>query len=151
MKTTLIFSLFAMVTSTVMGQKLPSTEIPSSIATVFAKSHPRAKNVKWNKENANFEVSFEEQKAEMSVVYSADGSEIEIETEIEWSQLPEPVRQILKKDYLDHELKEYAKIVSGKEVTYEVEVSKKKQSFDLLFDANGVSLKKVAASAEKED
>lgn len=151
MKTALIFPLLAIVTSAVMGQKLSSAEIPSSVATAFAKSHPHAKNVKWDKEGANYEVSFDEQKEEISIVYSADGSVMEIETEIEWNKLPEPIKQTLKKDFSDYKLKEYAKIVSGKGVTYEVEVSQKKQSYDLLFDVNGVFLKKVAAPAEKED
>lgn len=108
-----------------------ASKVPEAVKLAFAKAYPKADDVKWERENGNFEVEFElTDDQEMSVVYDANGTLLETETEIPFSDLPQDVQQALK----GKKVKETARITSANGVvTYEVEVRHK----DLMFDAQG--------------
>jgi hypothetical protein len=79
------------------------------------------------------------------------GSILETEREIKKSELPSAIHDLLKKDYAAFEIEETAKIESKGEITYEVEVEKGKQAFDLIFDVNGKLLKKLSKEDEEKE
>ncbi len=150
MKKITLLLILGLGVSQVFAQKLKETEVPQVVKAAFAKAYPKAKEVKWNKEDADYEASFDQNKVDASVLLSADGTIKEMETEIEMSQLPASIKNALAKDYSDYKVKEVAKITSGSFVTYEAEVKKGKESFDFIFDTTGKLLKKIGTSKEKE-
>jgi hypothetical protein len=117
-------------------QATPPTEAKAGFEYKF----PRATNVKWEKENADFEVSFKQDRAEMSAVFDKNGSLKETETEIAVSTLPASAAAYIKQHYAGQKVKEAAKIVKADgTVNYEAEISKK----DVLFDASGNFLREA--------
>ena len=133
------------------AQKVKESEVPQVVKTAFAKAYPKVKDAEWDKEDGDYEASFDQNKADASVLFSADGTITEVETEIEHNQLPAAVKNTLAKEYTDYKVKEAAKIVAGGVTTYEAEVKKGKQTFDFIFDVDGKLLKKVEKSKEKEE
>lgn len=126
-----------------LAQKAKGDEIPQAVTTAFAKKYPEVKNVKWEKEDDLFEASFDRNKEEVSALFDAAGNVREEETEIEIASLPAPVKNSLSKEYADYKVKEAAKIVSENSTTYEAELKKGKESFDLIFSEDGKLLKKT--------
>ncbi len=133
------------------AQKVKESEVPQVVKTAFAKAYPKVKDVKWDKEDGAYEASFDQNKADASVLFNADGTIKEVETEIEHNQLPAAVKNTLAKEYADYKVEGAAKIVAGGVTTYEAEVKKGKQTFDFIFDVDGKLLKKVEKSKEKEE
>ena len=135
----------------VSAQKMKESDVPQVVKAAFAKAYPKAKDVKWGKEDAAFEAGFMNDKKEMSVVLDAAGMIQEVETDIKMSELPSGVAETLKKEYADYKVTEVAKIVSNGVTTYETEVGKGKNSFDLIWDGTGKLVKKIEKKAEEKD
>jgi len=107
--------------------------------------------VKWDKEGDNYEASFKQKGNEMSVVLDASGNTFETEVEIEKSELPPAVLEVIKKDFAGYKIEEAAKITANNVVSYEAEVEKGEESFELIFDPQGKILKKEEEKEDKKD
>ena len=112
-----------------------ASKVPEAVKMTFAKAYPNADDVEWELEDGNFEVEFEmSDDKEMSVVYDTNGTLLETEVEIAFSELPKAAQEALK----GKKVKETAKIINAKGVVvYEAEVRRK----DLMFDAQGQAIK----------
>jgi hypothetical protein len=107
---------------------------PDAAKSAFAKAFPVSSNIRWNKEDANYEAEFKQNGKTMSAAFDEKGSLLETESTIKASELPAPVLQYVKDHYKGASIKEASKIAkSGGEVNYEAEVNEA----DLIFDANG--------------
>lgn len=112
--------------------------IPAPAKSAFAKLHPQATAVKWDKEDGGYEASFKENGKSMSVVMDGRGTLKETETDITVSELPASVRDYVAKQMPGKKIKEAAIIVDAAGTKkYEAEVGGK----DLLFDMTGKPLK----------
>jgi hypothetical protein len=132
------------------AQKVKSNEVPAAVKNSLHKAYSM-KDADWDKEGDSFEANFEQNGKEISVLFDASGTVLEAETEIKKNELPQSVLEMLKKDYSAYEIEETAKIESKGEISYEVEVEKGKQTFDLIFDANGKLVKKLSKKDEEKD
>ena len=117
-----------------------AADVPAVVKTAFAKKYPNITKVKWDKENENYEASFDLNKVDCSVLFDANGNIIETEVEIELNELPKGVLDYVKARYAGKKAKEAAKITDAKgNVTYEVEL----KGMDVLFDSEGKFIKEV--------
>ncbi len=117
-----------------------ATDVPQAVKAAFAKKYPNITKVKWDKENENYEASFDLNEEDCSVLFDASGNILETEIEIELNQLPKGVLEYVKAHYPSKKAKEAAKIIDDKgTVTYEVEL----KGMDVLFDAEGKFIKEV--------
>ncbi|MBO9634413.1 MAG: hypothetical protein J7578_14965, partial [Chitinophagaceae bacterium] len=112
MKQYLLAATMLLVTVTGFSQeKKGKSEKPSAAAqAAFHKAFPGATKVKWGKENADFEVNFNQGKKEMSAVYDAAGVLKETEEEIAVNALPAAVTNYIRQHYKGATIKEAAKI-----------------------------------------
>lgn len=116
-----------------------ASEIPAIVKASFTKAYPTVKNVKWNKENENYEASFDLNEDDCSVLFDAQGNIIETEIEIEASKLPKGVLEYIKEHY-KKSIREISKITDAKGIiTYEVEIKGK----DILFNSEGSFIKEI--------
>ncbi len=138
MKKIVLMLVAAMITSLTFAQKIKDTEVPTAVKVAFKKNYPTAKEAKWEKENGNYEVNFDLNKVDNSVLMDDKGNILETEVEIELSQLPLGVLEYVKANYSGQKVKEAAKITNANgTVTYEAEIKGK----DLIFDSNGKFIK----------
>lgn len=151
MKTIMIIALLGLSIVQVNAQKMKESDIPSVVKAAFKKAYPSAKEVKWSKEEGLYEVEFENSKTEMSALMDQAGLVKEVETEIKKTELPAAIQASIKKDYAGLKIEEAATIVSNGITTYEAEVDKGENSFDLIFDANGKLLKKIEKKEKEEN
>lgn len=142
---------FALAVSSTYAQKIDESKVPANVKQAFAKAYPNSKSIKWNKEQDGWEASFKQNKTEMSVVMDTNGSITEVESEIEESQLPAPIRKSFNREFIHYTFKEAAKIVAGSTTTYEIEAIKDKDKFEFIYDPNGKLLKKKELKKEEEE
>ena len=134
--------LAAAVTCTASAQKLKDSEVPPVVKKAFEQQHPGIKDAKWEKEKADYEVAFVNNKVETTAVYNPLGIFKESEVAIKPAELPAAVNNYIALIYKGTAIKEAAKITKASgEINYEAEVNGK----DLIFDAKGKYLKQVKA------
>ncbi len=121
----------------VIAQKSEST--PQAKAA-FAKAYPGVTNAKWEKEDGNYEVTFDQKGNKVSVIYNAKGILQESEIEIKATELPAAVTTYMKEHYKGVVVKSGAKITkTDGSINYEAAIKGK----DVLFDANGKFIKEA--------
>lgn len=132
--------LLLIVTGFSQEKKEKSAKAPAAAQAAFQKAFPGATKVKWEKENADYEVNFTQGKKELSAVYDAAGILKETEEEIAVSALPATVAPYIKQHYKGATIKEAAKITKANgEVNYEAELNK----MDVIFDKDGKFIKEA--------
>ena len=93
-------------------EKKENVEVPAVVEKAFQKAFPNTR-AEWEDENGKFEGSFKYKGQEMSVVYDAQGTLEEKETEIKAAQLPAAASSYIAKNKLG-KIKEAAKITKVK-------------------------------------
>ncbi len=112
----------------------PADNTPAAVKAAIARLYPTVKNVKFEKENGDYEAAFSHNGKSMSVVLDAKGTVKETETAIPVSALPAAVRGYIANQMPGRKIKEAAEIIDAGGVRkYEAEVGGK----DLIFDEAG--------------
>lgn len=114
---------------------LAQRNIPVIVRDAFKKDFPKVIVKKWEKEDGNYEASFTKDNKTMSALYSAGGTWIETETDIDIKQLPAAVITYIHQYYKNAVIKEAALLQTPNGKRYEAEV--KGVNKDLLFDGKG--------------
>ncbi|MDP3442950.1 MAG: PepSY-like domain-containing protein [Ignavibacteria bacterium] len=137
----LIFLLAAVASvSFASAQKVSDKDVPAVVKSTLQKNYPNAKELKWEKENSNYEAGFKIKQTDYSVLLAASGNIVETEVAIAITVLPTSVNTYVARNYPGKKIKEAAKITDAKGViTYEAEVNGK----DLIFDNSGKFLKAI--------
>ncbi len=146
MKKLLIVAL-ALFVGTIYGQE---SKVPDRAKTKFNALYPNAEKVKWDVEDNNYEVGFEADDVEMSLLFNAKGNVVEVETALEEDDLPSVVEKSVEKNFKGWEIKEAAKIVRDGKTTYEAELKKGNRKMDAIFTQGGKLIKKNT-NVEKDE
>ena len=127
-----------------IAQKVSASKVPQAVTKTFKSKFPAAGSIKWELENADYEANFKMNGKEMSANFDKMGTWVETETEIKVSALPAAVRSTLSKEYSGFKIEEASQIESAKNGScYEAEIEKGKESYDVLFTADGKFLSKT--------
>ncbi len=122
------------------GQKIEASQVPVAVKAAFNKQFPGIKEVKWEKEKANYEANFKENGNKMAALFDSDGKWLETETGVNASLLPAGAKEYIAQNYKGAKIKEVAKLkMANGDENYEAEV----KGIDLIFDANGKFIKKM--------
>lgn len=134
-----IFAICLMLLSfQALAQKINSSEVPEIARTSFNKNFPKAVNVKWEKEDGNYEASFVSEGRKMAAAFNGKGDWLETEFKIEISELPKTITDYLEKNYPDAQIRSAEKInMTNDRTWYEVVIN----DHELILDANGKLIK----------
>jgi hypothetical protein len=130
------------------AQVLKEVDVPAAVKAKFISLYPAKPEVKWEKEKNMYEAEFKQDKTETSVLFEANGTMVQTETEIPVSALPKAVTDYVSKNLAGKKIDEAAKITDAKgKITYEAEVGKA----DYLFDEKGNFISKEEDNEDNED
>ena len=151
MKQIILLASSLLLINGVKAQDLKESEVPEIIKKSFEKRFPNTKVEGWEKEGTDFEAEFHKNKIESSATFDANGRFKELEEEIKTTDLPKASTEYCAKTYVGYKLEAAAKIIdfAGK-ITYEAEMKKGKEHFDVIFDDKGVFIKKGEVEIKKE-
>jgi len=142
MKKTWLLIAFSATTFWAMARQDKSIKPPAAVKAAFDKAYPGIAGTKWEKEEGEYEVTFQKDSKTVSVVYDTKGQLKETETGIEVSALPAAVVTYVNQHYKGATIKTPEKTVKADgTVIYEVDVNK----HTLVFDAAGKYLKSEKA------
>jgi hypothetical protein len=111
------------------AQKVSDKEVPTVVKNTLQKSYPNAKEIKWEKEKANYEAEFEVNETDYSLLIDVSGNILETEVEIKIDELPAKAKEYVSKNYAGQKIKETAKIPTAKALLLTKQKSKAKTDF----------------------
>jgi hypothetical protein len=150
MKKTKLLGVLVLAGISACAQKVKTENVPAAVKQSFSKMYPEVKEVKWEMEDKNFEAEFKKNKEELEAVFTPEGIFVQSEKELgSTNDLPKEVLASLYKEFAGYKFSDVEWIeTADKKVQYEVSAEKGELEYDLLYDKNGVLLKKTE---EKED
>jgi len=153
MKTQYVITAVLVALPMILGQvnagekELSKSQVPKAVINAFEKAYPNAKGLEFEEETfegkAAYEVEYKENGMEYELLYSADGTLLQKEEEIDGKSLPEPVAQAIKKAHPKAEIKEVEKLMKpdGAVTGYEVDIKVAGKEIELELDVSGNILK----------
>ena len=144
MKTILLILVTVLSMNSAYSQKIKESEVPDRVKTKFQLLHPDIKDINWLKlKKGGYEAEFKQNKSEYGVSIDSIGNLKETEMDMKISELSKEIHEYVTKNYPGYTITEAAQITyaDGKPM-YEAEITKGKDSFDLLFDSSFKYVKK---------
>jgi uncharacterized membrane protein YkoI len=124
-------------------KELNKSQVPKAVLEAFEKAYPHVKDVEYEKEIVNgqsaYELEYKTNNMEHEVLYSADGTLLQKEEEIEGETLPAPVKDAIRKAYPKAEIKEVEKVMKPDDTLtgYEVEIVTEGKEIELELNTQG--------------
>jgi hypothetical protein len=132
------------------GEK--KVDVPELVKKAFAAKYQKVTKVEWSLEKqGKYEAEFKLDKHEMSANFDEKGNQLDVETIIKKSELPQSIIASLTKDYAAYKIYAVEKNDANGSITYEVKTKKDKTKYELVFDSNGKFLKQVTNKKKDND
>ncbi|HEY6951611.1 MAG TPA: PepSY-like domain-containing protein [Bacteroidota bacterium] len=151
----LLFTVFACAYS--QEQAINKTKVPRVILKAFQKSYPKAtaKAFKTETESGKkyFEIESREGKISRDLLYSEDGTVIEIEESITTEQLPDSVKNAVEKDFPSGQIVKSEKTTRGSDTSYEFIIRVGKKRYEAVYSQMGNQARKeeIKSKGDNED
>jgi hypothetical protein len=125
-------------------QSIRCKEVPAVVTSAFEKAFPKAKIKGCAREvedgRTAFEISSTQGKVSRDVLYYADGKLIVVEETIATGSLPEPVQNAFHTKFPTGKITLAEKLTRDSVVTYELQVRRKGETIEVVFDPTGKQL-----------
>jgi len=134
MKKLFLFALLSIFMVKADAQKCKAKDVPETVMSAFKKAYPIETKCYWGKDSINYQVSFFNGKAPISVTYDVTGKRVITEMQMPVEDLPPSVMEYVQKNYPGEIFQNVVQITdAGGMVTYEVQV----KDLALVFDTKG--------------
>lgn len=128
-------------------KELSKNQVPKAVIAAFEKAFPNAKGMEFEEEmfegKIAYEVEYKKNGMEYEFLYSANGTLLQKEEEINGETLPARVVQAIKKAYPKAEITEAEQVMKPDNTVtgYEVEIKAAGKEIELELDVSGTILK----------
>ncbi|MCX6254094.1 MAG: hypothetical protein NTV31_06395 [Bacteroidia bacterium] len=137
--------VFSLTSVSALSQK----NTPENVKKEFANKYPAAQSVKWSSEEANeWEAEFSMNGKKMSACFDNSAKWIESETVISEKELPVAVLNTLNNDFQGYKKGPVEIFESPEMKGFEMGLKKGEKSLEVIFDNNGIILKKTDLEEE---
>jgi predicted nucleotidyltransferase component of viral defense system len=149
--------LFGAGTTSVSAQekKIATKQLPAAVQSAFHKAYPAAKINGASSEVENgktlYEVESVDGRTNRDLLYSEDGSVVEIEETIALKALPGEVTKALKAEAGKGKVEKAEKLTKGETIQYEFVIASGKDKREVVIDASGKIVKSTKMKAKEEE
>jgi hypothetical protein len=135
-------------------KKITKKDVPAEALKAFETAFPNAKVNGYNKEiesdSAFFEFETVEGTIKRDILYTADGTLVEVEEKLTTENIPAEIVKAVTTDMPKAKIVRGEKTTKGSEVTYEVKIKAGKKTGKVILSADGKIIKKEIKKAKKE-
>lgn len=124
-----------MVTVQAMAQS--SNQVPSAVMEAFRTAFPTATDVEWDREGQHYEVDFEVNRLDHEAWYNGEGKVVRHKQEMRNRDLPEQVRNGVKRNNKGYRVTDVEKLTIGNEVVYKLELMRFFREREITVDERG--------------
>jgi uncharacterized alpha/beta hydrolase family protein len=120
-------------------KKEKDSKTPEAVEQAFQKKYPGENDPDWELDsNGNYEAHFKKKGEKYRADFKPDGAWVETENSIKKKNLPEIIKNIIKKDYAEYEISEVEWVDHAtKGIFYDVEFKQKGKNKDVMFTEDG--------------
>jgi hypothetical protein len=134
-------------------EKITRKNVPPAVLKSFDQAYPHAKVKAYARETENgvtyYELETIEGKTHRDILYTEDGTAVEIEEAVTMSALPEAVAKSFAKESPTSKPSKIEKVTKGTVVTYDFTMGKGRS--ELVIDPSGAVVKYSGTLKEKEE
>lgn|SRR5690554_188799 len=125
-------------TTSLFAQDVPENQVPSVILNTFKKEFPKASDIEWEREDELYNVDFEiGYFTDYEAWFDASGKLIKYSEEISEKDLPQAVKDAVKKQFDGYRIDDVEKFIENNIETYRVEIEKGNDERYVTFSKNG--------------
>jgi len=125
-------------TTSLFAQDVPENQVPSVILNTFKKEFPKASDIEWEREGELYNVDFEiGYFTDYEAWFDASGKLIKYSEEISEKDLPQAVKDAVKKQFDGYRIDDVEKFIENNIETYRVEIEKGNDERYVTFSKNG--------------
>ena len=124
------------------AQGVAPNKIPQTIKVKVDSLFPKVSKVEWSKKGLKYEADFLYENRSISITFNKKGNIVKAAKEIDYAQLPSPIREKIAKRYSDYKLYFFLENVHKGKIDYEVEIMKGRNFYILNYKENGELLNK---------
>jgi Putative beta-lactamase-inhibitor-like, PepSY-like len=136
-------------------KKLSPKQLPAAVQASFHKVYPSAKIKGASSEVENgktlYEVESVDGKVNRDLLYSEDGTAVEVEETIALKALPAEVSKALKTETGKGKVQKAEKLMKGESVQYEFLISSGKERREVVIDPSGKIVKTTKMKAKEKE
>lgn len=151
----LITMLLLSLTGNAQEKKIAKKDLPPAVLKAFTGAYPQAtiKGLSSEQENGKtyYEIESIEGKTHRDLLYTPDGSLAEIEEGVSLSDLPDPVKATVKREFPSGRISLAEKTTKGTAVSYELRVSTEKKRMTVTVAPDGKLLSREPAGGKNEE
>jgi len=146
--------VFALLVSFLFGlsafsQEITADKVPVPVRQTFNKQYPAAKMVKYEKENADYKVSFLQQGKQFIYTYNKAGYLLETDEEIATAAIPKAVTSTINKKFAGYTIMTVVKREApDKGICYEMDLKKEGDGYTVRFSDQGEILQKIPRTVQ---
>ena len=127
------------------------SKVPEAVKTAFNKKFPAAKEVEWGMEGkTEWEAEFELNEKDMSANFDLQGNWKETETDLENSDIPSVVMQVLNTKFPGYKVKDAAYTETPTFSAYEMVIKKGESKKEVVINKTGKILS-IKKGGEEDD
>ena len=138
------------------GEKTIAPEkLSNAVTASFHKAYPNAtvRGASVERENGKtyYEIESTDSTVKRDLLYTADGTCVEIEETIDATTLPRAVSGSLHKEFPEAKILRAESITKGQALQYEVVVQSGERKWEVVFDPNGIIVEKQKQKAKADE
>lgn len=134
-----MYLLFAAVllSSTAIGQDIPSREVPSAVINTIKAKFPNTSRLEWEKKGDLFEAEFHVNNIDHKALLEPSGKLLVYKRDIRAADLPRAVKNTIRKQYANFRIDDVEKLEKEGAVFYQVELDGEPHDQKLVISADG--------------
>jgi Putative beta-lactamase-inhibitor-like, PepSY-like len=136
-------------------KEIKKKDLPPAVLAAFEKSYPNAKIEEVGMETEDsttyYEIESKDGKIRRSLLFAVDGTLKAIEEVMKTDNLPDAVKQAVKKEYPKGKIKRAEKIIEEGVTSYELVVKSGKEKYEVVLSAEGAITKTEKKGKEDKD
>lgn len=138
MKSIVMLAVLSLVSSIGVAQlQKEVATIPADVIDALSMLYPKAKDVRWNLIERDFEASFEQNEKFVSLLFDEHGNLMMVKNKIDHTALPVPVIAKLKTEYADWRVQKALSVDIMGTTTYQLELKKAGETVNLACSRQG--------------
>lgn len=133
-----------LISTATFAQNINPSQVPSVVANSFKKEFPKAADIEWELDGANYTVEFEiSWFTDHEIWYDAKGNMLKHVEEISKGDLPKAVTDAIKADFKELKIEDAKKINESGKVSYSVELENFTEEWKVIFSSTGEVIQKL--------
>lgn len=141
---TLLALVLTLISTITLAQDINPSQVPSLVTNSFKKDFPKASDIEWEMDGANYNVEFEiGWGVDHEIWYDATGKMIKHVEEITKSDLPKAITDKIGTDFKDLRIHDAKKISEVTQLNYAVELENMTEEWKVIFSSTGEVVQKI--------